>query len=96
VNIKTKLDKLEEKYKTDATVCTHMRPVVKYFELDGTPDTTHGIPDETPCACGRDRLRIHVQYVEKWREEPITFDEARALPFSELQRKLHEALNEAP
>ncbi len=59
--------------------CPHLPPIVKYFEPDGTLDTTHGIPDETACACGRDRLRIHVQYVEKWREA----DEIKAADLSD-------------
>ncbi len=69
MNLKSKLDRIEKKNMTDATVCPHMRPVVKFFEPDGTLDTMHGIPDETPCACGRDRLQIHVQYVKNWRAD---------------------------
>ncbi len=69
MNHKTRLQKLETRLRTDATLCPHLPQIVKYFEPDGTLDTTHGIPDETPCACGRDRLRIHVQYVENWRAD---------------------------
>jgi hypothetical protein len=69
MNLKTKIDRIEKKHMTDATTCPHLPPIVKYFEPDGTLDTTHGIPDETPCACERDRLEIHIQYVDAWRAE---------------------------
>jgi hypothetical protein len=56
-----------------------MRPVVKWILPDGTLDTTDGIPDETPCACGRDRLQIHFQYVDNWRKP----DEIKAADLSD-------------
>lgn len=63
MNIKSKLEKLEGKSRATAGACPHMPPIVKYFEPNGEPDISHGVPDEAPCSCGRDRLRIHVQYV---------------------------------
>ncbi len=53
--------------------CPHLPPIVKYFETDGTLDTAHGIPDETPCACGQERLEIRVQYVD------MTLDKLEAM-----------------
>ena len=62
----SKLERIEKKNMTDATVCNHLPPVVRYFEPDGTLDTTHGIPDETPCSCGRDRICINVNYTASY------------------------------
>ena len=78
MNHKTRLQKLEAQAAPQGH-CPHLPPIVKYFEPDGTPDTTRGIPDETTCPCGRDRLRIHVQYVENWRKA----DEIKAADLSD-------------
>jgi hypothetical protein len=64
MNAKTRLERLEKTAAPDGT-CPHLPAIVNYFDSDGTPLTARGTQDETPCACGRDRLRIRVEFVEK-------------------------------
>jgi len=65
MTIKTKLDKLESRLRTDATLCPHWPQIVREFKADGTIET---LTDDTVCPCGRPRLEIHLVEVEKRRE----------------------------
>jgi hypothetical protein len=60
MNIKTKLDQLEAKYFTDATLCAHQPQVVREY-AGGTIKT---LTDANVCPCGRPRLEIHLIEVE--------------------------------
>jgi hypothetical protein len=74
MNIKGKLEKLEKELFTDATVCPHLPPVIRYLFPDGSEDTEASKGNPTPednarvCECGRERLKIHFRYVENWRK----------------------------
>ncbi len=73
MNIKAKLDKLEEKYKTDATVCPHLPHLLLFSQQDENGVLT---PEPQPrrecepyspmtdaslqCPCNRERLTIHI------------------------------------
>jgi len=73
MNAKTRLERLERTAAPQGH-CPHLSAVVSCFEADGTQLTARGTQDETPCACGRDRLRIRVEFVEK----PRNADELKA------------------
>ncbi len=78
MNAKTRLERLEKTAAPDGT-CPHLPAVVSYFDSDGTQLTARGTQDETPCTCGRDRLRIRVEFVENWRKA----DELKAADLSD-------------
>jgi hypothetical protein len=60
MNSKTRLQKLETRLRTDATVCPHLPQIVREY-AGGTIKT---LTDDAPCACGRPRLEIHLVEVE--------------------------------
>jgi hypothetical protein len=78
MNAKTRIEKLEAKAAPDGS-CPHLPAIVNYFDSDGTPLTARGTQDETPCTCGRERLRIRVEFVQNWRKP----DEVKAADLSD-------------
>ncbi len=59
MNLKTKVEKLEANAAPEGH-CPHLPPIVREFATDGTEQTASGFDGATACACGRERLEIHV------------------------------------
>ncbi len=66
MNLKTKVEKLEASAAPDGT-CPHLPPIVREFAPDGTQERASETDGATACACGRDRLEIHLRYTNDWR-----------------------------
>lgn len=75
MNIKTRLEKLEARSATDATLCPHLPPLLREFAPDGTERMLAAMtynrynprPDvarDAVCECGRPRMEVHIRETE--------------------------------
>jgi len=59
------LEKLEARSMTDATLCPHLPPLVREFEIDGTEvDGEARAYSRAVCECGRPRMEVHLHETE--------------------------------
>jgi hypothetical protein len=72
MSIESRLKRLEAKHAPGQ--CPHLPHEVRYFNPDGSEETSrawpppeHPAPAGHRCPCGCDRLTIRVQYVDDWR-----------------------------